>query len=313
MPYTHMDESAIEHLQAATRSYLQLQDAKAAMARRNFRLEWRETGGAPCLHKYAQNGELIKDFGPRSDALNALKEKFDLDAVNQRELLDRSERALRTATGLNLARGMGRVPSIAVKILEVLWQRQLMAYYLVIGTYAMYAYEAAAGVVFDEPTMATNDVDLLYNVDKKMKFAELVKDKTTMLEVLQEADPTFERDEEQKESATNKDFFAVDVLRQEAPERFGDAFSISGVDGDLYPVQAKRAGHLLGAPKFEQVVVGIDGAMTLMKTIDPKTFADFKAWMASLPDREPLKKIRDKLQSEAIYALLAEGRLQSKT
>lgn len=251
-------------------------------------------------------------MGPRSDALSGIKEKFDLDAANQCELLDRTEQAVRIATGLNVARGMGRVPSIAVKILDVLWQRQLMEYYLVIGTYAMYAYEAAAGVVFDEPTMATNDVDLLYNVDKKMKFAQLVKDKTTMLEVLQEADPTFERDEEQKESAKNKDSFSVDMLRQEALEKFSDAFSISGIDGDLYPVQAKRANHLLSAPTFQQVVVGVDGSMTLMKTIDPKTFADFKAWMANLPDREPLKKIRDKLQSEAIYALLAEGRLRSK-
>lgn len=35
----------------------------------------------------------------------------------------------------------------------------------------MYAYEAAAGVVFDEPTMATNDVDLFYTASKQMKFA----------------------------------------------------------------------------------------------------------------------------------------------
>ncbi|WP_411880810.1 GSU2403 family nucleotidyltransferase fold protein [Polaromonas sp. YR568] len=312
MPYTDMDESTLEHIRDATTSYLQLRDAKAATAGRNFRLEWVETSGVSRLHKYGQSGELIKDLGPRNDVLSGIKEKFDLGAANQRELLDRSEQAVRIATGLNVARGMGRVPTIAVKILDVLWQRQLMAYYLVIGTYAMYAYEAAAGVVFDEPTMATNDVDLLYNVDKKMKFAELVKDKTTMLEVLQEADPTFERDEEQKESAKNRDSFAVDLLRQEAFERFGDAFSISGIDGDLYPVQAKRAKHLLSAPVFEQVVVGVDGSMTLMKTIDPKTFAGFKGWMANLPDREPLKKIRDKLQSEAIHALLVEGRLQSK-
>lgn len=53
MPYTDLDESALEHLRNATRSYLQLQDAKAAMAGRNFRLEWRETGGVLCLHKYA--------------------------------------------------------------------------------------------------------------------------------------------------------------------------------------------------------------------------------------------------------------------
>lgn len=51
-----------------------------------------------------------------------------------------------------------------------------MDYYTVIGTYAMYAYEAAAGVVFNEETMATNDVDLFLTAGKQMKFAELVTD-----------------------------------------------------------------------------------------------------------------------------------------
>ncbi|MDQ0028079.1 hypothetical protein J2X90_005932 [Variovorax paradoxus] len=212
----------------------------------------------------------------------------------------------------NVARQVGRLLVMPVKVLDVLWRRGIMDYYTVIGTYAMYAYEAAAGVVFDETTMATNDVDLFYTANKQMKFAQVVSGHRSMVEVLREADPTFDRNEDQRESAMNSQGFSIDFLRREEAEKFTEAFSISGTEGDIYPVQAKRPNKFLGSPSFEPVVIAVDGSMTMIRTIDPRTFMEFKEWMSNQKDREALKRNRDKLQSSAVKQLLAEGRLISR-
>lgn len=56
----------------------------------------------------------------------------------------------------------------------------------------------------------------------------------------------------------------------------------------------------------------MNGSTTLMRTIDPVTFARLKGWMSVQEYRETLKRTRDKLQAEAIRQLLTEGRLISK-
>ena len=130
--------------------------------------------------------------------------------------------------------------------------------------------------------------------------------------MLREADPTFDRNEEQRESAMNSQGFSIDFLRREEAEKFTEAFSISGSEGDINPVQAKRSNKFLGSPSYEQVVIAVDGSMTMIRTIDPRTFMEFKEWMFNQKDREPRKRNRDKLQSSAVKQLLAEGRLISR-
>ncbi len=100
--------------------------------------------------------------------------------------------------------------------------------------------------------------------------------------------------------------------QREEAETFTDAYSISGTDGDIYPVKARRSSRFLGSPPFEQLVIAVDGSMTIMRTIDPKTFMEFKDWMSHQADRDALKRGRDRLQAAAIRQLLAEGRLVSK-
>ena len=124
------------------------------------------------------------------------------------------------------------------------------------------------------------------------------------------ADPTFQRDENHIESAINDSAFSVDFLRRQEPVPDPDAFPISGKDGDVFPVKARRAQLFLNARMFEQPIVGLDGRITCMRTINPETFVEFKRWMSEQPDREFLKKGRDRRQAEAVQQLIDEGRLQ---
>lgn len=312
MAYTEREADAAAHIvdaQNAFAEHLRCQKAARALA---FEYLWNSEADGEHLHKVSTTGENLKDFGLRNAGLERIANDHTQRTLAARKELDHWAQELERMQRLNLAHQVGRLLPIPVKVLDVLWRHGLMDYYTVIGTYAMYAYEATAGVVFDEPTMATNDVDLLYTADKQMKFAQIAPSFESMVDVLREADPTFDRNEEQRESAMNSQGFSIDFLRREEAARFTDAFTISGLDGDIFPVQARRSQRFLSSPVFEQVVIAVDGSMTLMRTIDPKTFMEFKEWMSGEQDREPLKRNRDRLQALAVKQLLTEGRLASK-
>jgi hypothetical protein len=50
--------------------------------------------------------------------------------------------------------------------------------------------------------------------------------------------------------------------------------------------------------------------MATMRTIDPRTFAAFKRWMAEhAQGREPVKRRRDSHQADIVQALMLEGLL----
>lgn len=201
---------------------------------------------------------------------------------------------------------------VAAKVLDALWRHGPLDGFLVIGTHALYAYESAAGVIFDEDVTATRDVDLFYASNREMKFAQMVKGFDSMVDLLRQADPTFVRDEDQKESAVNAEGFSVDFLRPEEPERFTLSTSISGTEGDIYPVQALRSNVFAANPRLEEIVIGTDGTMAIIQTIDPAVFVEFKQWMSGIKEREPMKRRRDARQALVVQTLLDEGRLKSQ-
>jgi hypothetical protein len=175
----------------------------------------------------------------------------------------------------------------------------------VVGTHALYAYEATAGVRLDADTLATRDMDLLWDTRKRILFStQLAKVDSSMLGVLKKVDSSFRIRKSQKYTAVNKDGFEVDIIRR---ERAGDdphPIKLSNEDEDFWVVQARRANVLLDSPGFSAVIVATNGTMARMNTVHPATFVAFKRWMAAQPDREALKRRRDVLQADAVQVLL---------
>jgi hypothetical protein len=62
----------------------------------------------------------------------------------------------------------------------------------------------------------------------------------------------------------------------------------------------------LSSPKFRQVVVGTNGSMAEMTTVDPRAFVFYKVWLSKKDDRDPMKKPRDLAQARAVYNLVQE-------
>lgn len=67
--------------------------------------------------------------------------------------------------------GLGRVPTTAARILRDLDERDLLGHQLfVVGTNALFAYEARAGVRFAAELIATGDVDLPFDYRRRLSL-----------------------------------------------------------------------------------------------------------------------------------------------
>ena len=111
-----------------------------------------------------------------------------------------------------------RVPRIVTGVLRVLDQRNLLGQnILVIGTNAMYAYEAAAGLFLDRPLTATRDIEILWDVRPKLTlFADDETDSMDLLDVLRKADKSFEPVAPGSFRAVNRDGYMVDLIKPES-------------------------------------------------------------------------------------------------
>lgn len=215
--------------------------------------------------------------------------------------------ALREAERMNKALKVGRVPNLVVSVLQELETNGLGEHFTVVGTHALYAYEAAASVRIEAGALATQDVDLLWDARKRVQFlGTMGRLDQSMLKILQRADPSFRRMEMQLESVVNDKGFMVDFLRRMAVDGDPHPFRFTDDEDDLWPVQAQRAEAFLNTPRFEQVIVSVTGRMAMMRTIPPAVFVDFKRWMAQLDTRPAGKRRRDLLQAGIVQRMLDE-------
>jgi hypothetical protein len=274
---------------------------------------WKRQQGYQYLVKTTPDNRQHR-IGPRSPETERIFEEFSAHKSQVETRLKSLKAALTDAERMNKALKAGRVPAIVVSVLQSIENVGLGEHFTVVGTHALYAYETAAGVRIMQGALATQDVDLLWDARRRVRFlTDLGRLDLSMLRVLQLADPTFQRKESQNETAINARGFEVDFLRRQPEGDDPHPFRFSDDEGDLWPVQAQRASVLTNAPRFEHVVISATGRMTLMRTIAPETFVQFKRWMAEkAPHRPEPKRRRDQRQADIVQALLDEGLLVSQ-
>jgi hypothetical protein len=269
---------------------------------------WKQEGGYEYLIKTRPRRRSQERLGARSSQTEAIFDDYTKRKSALESRLHSLRDALTEAERLNKALKAGRTPDLVVRLLQVLDDAGLADHFVVVGTYALYAYETAAGIRITPGALATQDVDLLWDARRRVQFVtELESLDSSVLGVLQRADPTFERKEGQNETAINARGFQVDFLRRQAVEGDPHPFRFSPDEGDLWPVQALRASVLTSAPRFEHPVISSTGRMAMMRTIAPSSFVAFKRWLATeAPHREAPKRRRDDLQADIVQALLDE-------
>ncbi len=269
---------------------------------------WKTQDSREYLIRTAANNSQTS-LGLRTPETEAIYEKFKESKAKAEAYVAHFKRVMETNQRLNRALYVGRTPQIVVDLLNTIRVHGLDDYFTVVGTHAMYAYESAAGVrINSSDALATKDVDFLFDTRKRVNFiTDIRRLDSSMLGILQKVDPSFKMHQDQKHTAVNKDGFEVDIIRREAI-RNPDAhpMRITAHEEDFWVVQAQRAGLLLDSQPFSAIVVSPRGDMAKMKTINPNTFVKFKRWMSELPDREVLKKPRDRMQADIVEDLVEE-------
>lgn len=282
------------------------QAAKKQVAEVRGGMYWkRAASGEYLIRTSASNTQ--KSLGPRSPETEAIYQGF----VGRKQQIEAREadlgRELIRHQRMNRALMVGRAPRALVDILNTLEQAGLGEHFTVVGTHALYAYEAVAGVRLAPEALATRDVDLLWDTRKRLQFVTQMRFlATSMLGLLQRVDATFEHRADQPYTAVNSKGFEVDVIRREPADDDPHPWPVTDYEGDVYAVPAKRASVLLGSPRLSAMIVSPSGHMARMQTVSPTAFAQFKRWLASAPDREPMKVSRDLLQAELVEQLVEE-------
>ena len=221
-------------------------------------------------------------LGSRTAELDAIYTRFTQRKRESAERVSGLQAALMQQQRLNRALRVGRVDPLVVALLNRLASTKLSEHFRVVGTHALYAYEAAAGVRLDAEALATRDIDLLWDTRKRIIFStQLARVDSSMLGVLKKVDATFRIRKGQKYTAVNKDGFEVDIIRRE-----------------------RRANVLLDSPAYSAVIVASNGSMARMNTVHPATFVAFKRWLSTQAERDALKRRRDALQADTVQELL---------
>jgi len=152
---------------------------------------WKTTHGTDYLVRTSA-GNAQKSLGPRSIETEAIYAAFTARKTSAQARVKDLSVTLSRHQRMNRALFVGRVPAIVIDILDMLQRTGIAEHFTVVGTHALYAYEAAAGVRVENAAVATRDVDLLWDTRKHLKFTTRLKRlDSSMLALLCKVDKTF--------------------------------------------------------------------------------------------------------------------------
>lgn len=304
---SEIDGSAQRQYIDAKSAFTALEEATKNSAEVRGGMLWRTQNGTDYLIRTTtKRGQ--KSLGPRSEQNEAIYREFTQRKQRVEKRVSDLRKELERHRKLNKVFHVGRAPEILVAILNKLAASGLAEHFTVIGTHSLYAYEAAAGIRFDDDNaMETKDIDLLWDTRKRLSFLAQMDDlNSSFLGLLRDVDPTFDLRRDQLFTAVNNQGFEVDVIRREAKDGDPHPLRMTDHEEEFFAVQAKRAGILLDGEKFSTVIVSSTGRMARINTISPVVFAKFKKWMAGQENREYLKRQRDITQAELVEEAVAE-------
>jgi len=244
-------------------------------------------------------------LGRRSPETEKMLADFTAGKVRTKERLAGLTRALNTQAAMAKAIGLGRVPRTVARVLRALDDADVLGHLRIVGTNALYAYEASAGVQVMADALATGDIDLLLDARRRLRIMVEDENERSILALLRKADDTFDRVQGRTFTVANKDGFQVDLIRAQPKAPWIKQPGEDPLrDGDLIPAPILGLQWLVNVPSLSAIVVDENGYPAPMLVPDPRNWMVHKAWLANQANREPVKKRRDRLQAEVVRDIL---------
>jgi hypothetical protein len=287
-------------------------DAQARVRSARGSMTWITSKGADYLARsYYDKSGLRKQtsLGPRSETTEKLKAEFERGRDETQQRFKDITAALDRQAAINRALGLGRVPLLSARILRALDRTGTLGAGLrVVGTHAIFAYEAAAGVMVDAGLTATGDIDLLIDTRGGLRF--VVSDdiaEKSLLSILRSVDKSFTKTT-QPYRAENAEGYMVDLIKpMRNPPWKREPAQLGGTGpGDLVASEIAGLVWLENAPSFEAMVIDEKGQPLRIVAADPRVWAAHKLWVSHQLDRDPIKKKRDEQQAIAAGAIVRD-------
>ncbi len=270
-------------------------------------MRWGKRNGTEYLLR--KIGKTETSLGPRGAETEAIYEAFFRGRTENKTKLEGLAARIDQLAPVNVAMGLGRVPTIAARILRACDERGLLGeQLLVVGTNALYAYEVLAGVSVDSGVVATGDIDLLYDARRHISFAARGMNTRGLVGILQTVDASFAATTPRSFRASNQHGYLVDFIRPEAKDIFRDRLpaALTDLPDDLEGAAIFGLVWLVNSPRLEVIAIDERGYPVRLVVIDPRAFALHKAWVSDRQDREPIKAVRDLEQAKVVATIATQ-------
>jgi hypothetical protein len=271
-------------------------------------MNWKTVNGTRYLYRKIAGSE--KSLGPESTETLQSYTRFEAGKSAAKARSDSLKAELRAMAPVNRALGIGRMPKMAARILRRLDRKLLLgSLFRVAGTHALYAYERMGGVHFKSSTLATMDIDLLYDARRALKLISSDIREGGLIGILQREDDSFAPLHSNSFRAVNDKGYMVDLItpsvKNPAARQFRDR--IGDNPGDLMAAEIDGLTWLESSPSVDRIVIDERGFPVRMVVPDPRYFAAHKAWLAQRDDRPAEKRQRDRGQAVAVATMVTRA------
>ncbi len=268
-------------------------------------MRWVQRRGQWYLHYKRRNSE--KSLGPQSPRTEHVYNTFYAKRRELRERLRHLSEQLNKAAPVNRAVQIAGIPKMPARLIRALQSAKIGGSHVhVIGTNALYAYEAMTGTQLPRGVLSTGDTDFLFDGRRNLAVLSEEVRADGLIGLLRKVDKTFRLVGPHAFCAVNNSGMQVDLITAEtrSPWRLGGRDHIGETKHDLKAAPIPGLEWLIHAPKVSPILLDERGYPLRMWTVDPRVFALHKAWLAKRADRDPIKADRDRQQAE-VAALLS--------
>ena len=258
---------------------------------------------------YTKSGQRRQtSLGLRSKETETIKQEFDRGRAEAQSRLQNLKDVIGRQSAINRALGLGRLPLIGAKIIRALDRAAILGSDIrVLGTNAIYAYEAVAGVRVSPSMTTTEEIDLLFDTRRGLTFAANEDlSQASLLQLLRKIDRSFAHST-QTFSAVNDQGYLVDLIKPLRDPPWTNDSQQVGVDaGDLVAAEIEALARHESAPAFEAIAIDERGEPCRIVATDPRVWAAQKLWLSQRQDRERIQRRRDEFQARTVARLVAE-------
>jgi hypothetical protein len=269
-----------------------------------YKLGWQKIGEHKYLYKEDMNSGKRKYTSSSQETENYLK-VYNSKKKSIKESIKLTKQALETRAKLNKYEKINRAPAQIVDILAKINELGLDNKMVVIGTNALYAYEARFNVMIEQSYLSTSDIDILNRRNVKLPLAIFdYGNPLSVVDMLKSVDSSFDENPKVPYQFINKNRLIVELINPASSSVIFEKCRTDPFFDTIQKLDINNIKWLENSRLIKDTIISQTGKMAVMTTIHPIDFAVYKLWLSIQNDRLSQKAERDRTQSVLVTKML---------